>query len=138
MRTAVDTNMISALWSNDPAAIAISDALCEAKESGAVLMCGVVYGELLAYPGATEKFIQSFCVKTGVTIDFKLQDAVWTEAGRRFAARGWKAMGTGPKRLLADYLVGAHALLQAERLMTLDADRYRQDFPELSIHPFSA
>jgi predicted nucleic acid-binding protein len=141
MRTALDTNIISALWSNEPPANAISDALCEAKESGAVLMCGVVYAELLAYPGATKTFIENFCSKTGVMSDFKLQDAVWTEAGKRFAAyanRRRKAMGAGPKRLLADFLIGAHATLQADRLMTLDASRYKQDFPDLQIYPLNA
>jgi predicted nucleic acid-binding protein len=37
------------------------------------------------------------------------------------------------KRLPADFLVAAHAALHADRLMTLDATRYRQDFPKLRI-----
>jgi len=35
--------------------------------------------------------------------------------------------------LLVDFLIGAHALVQADRLMTLDAKRYQRDFPELKI-----
>ena len=133
-KSTTDTNIISALWSNEPPANAISDALCEAKESGAVLVCGVVYAELLAYPGVTEKFIENFCAKTGVMLDFKLQDAVRTEAGKRFAA----CANRGRPKRLADFLIGAHAMLQAERLMTLDANRYKEYFPELRIDPFSA
>src|SRR5438046_5990875 len=38
-----------------------------------------------------------------------------------------------PKRLLVDFIVAAHALLRADRLMTLDASRYRQDFPKLRL-----
>jgi len=35
--------------------------------------------------------------------------------------------------MLVDFVVAAHALLRADRLMTLDASRYRQDFPKLHI-----
>jgi len=37
------------------------------------------------------------------------------------------------KRLLSDFIVGSHALEQADRLMTLDPKRYNRDFPELKI-----
>jgi len=97
---------------------------------------GETYCELLAYPKATEAFVNEFCARTGIAIDFHLQDSVWTEAGRRFAKyanRRRKAKDGDPKRLLADFLVGAHALLQADRLMTRDERRYRQDFPELVL-----
>jgi predicted nucleic acid-binding protein len=38
-------------------------------------------------------------------------------------------------RLLAeaDFVIAAHALIQADRLMTLDPKRYRQDFPKLRL-----
>ena len=38
-----------------------------------------------------------------------------------------------PKRLLADFVIGAHALYSADRLLTLDEGRYRRDFPELKL-----
>ena len=136
MRTALDTNILSALWSNEPSAFDISDDLAAAKQSGALLISGVVYAELLAYPKATESFVNEFCEQTGITIDFKLQDTAWVEAGRRFAKYAKRRRTTTTpvaKRLLADFLVGAHALLQADRLMTLDPTRYKQDFPELLL-----
>ena len=40
-----------------------------------------------------------------------------------------------PKRLLVDFVVGAHALLKADRLLTLDPKRYRSAYPELDIAP---
>jgi len=33
--------------------------------------------------------------------------------------------------LLADFIVGAHALTRSDRLLTLDPSRYSRDFPEL-------
>ncbi len=101
-----------------------------------MIISGVVYAELLAYPKATEAFVNKFCDDTGITIDFSLSRDAWTDAGRRFAKyanRRRKAHGEGPKRLLADFLIGSHALHQAERLMTLDAGRYKQDFAGLTI-----
>jgi predicted nucleic acid-binding protein len=136
MRTGLDTNILSALWSGEPTSANIAKLLIEAKQEGAILISGVVYAELLAHPKATESFVKEFCDYTGILIDFRLQDAVWMEAGRRFskyATRRRKTTGAGPKRLLADFLIGAHALLQADRLMTLDPTRYQQDFSDLQL-----
>jgi predicted nucleic acid-binding protein len=69
-------------------------------------------------------------------VDFDLEESVWLDAGRRFARYANQRRKSGdkePKRLLADFLVGSHALLQADRLMSLDATRYRQCFPELRL-----
>jgi hypothetical protein len=80
--------------------------------------------------------ILPFLHATGVVVDLKLEEKLWSEAGLRFArdaARRRRATAVGPRRLLADFLVGAHALVQADRLMTLDPQVYRQDFPEVRL-----
>jgi predicted nucleic acid-binding protein len=137
MRTALDTNVVSAVWSNESNATAVAKWLGTARHDGAVLISGIVYCELLAYPNATEAYVNTFCAETGITVDLQLQDAAWVEAGQRFAnyaGRRRKSKTQSPKRLLADFLVGAHALIQADRLMTLDESRYQQDFPELVLY----
>ena len=136
MRTAIDTNAVSALWSNENSAANLAQHLGERKNDGALLIAPVVYAELLAHPGATESYVDGFLSDTGITVDFQIDAAVWLDAGRRFAhyAAQRRKSGIGPpKRLLADFLIGSHALLQADRLMTLDANRYRQYFPELKL-----
>lgn len=136
MRTAIDANVISALWSKEPSAERAAELLGGAKRSGGLVMCGAVYAELLAYPRMNEKDLDAFLEKTGVVVDFDLGKGGWIEAGRRFAryaARRRSSGVEGPKRLLADFIVGAHALTQADRLMTMDAGRYKQDFPELKL-----
>ena len=80
--------------------------------------------------------MNAFLEETGVDVDFEFQRSVWIEAGRRFARYTKRRRGPaqdGPKRLLADFIIGAHALTQADRLMTLDPKRYKQDFPELKL-----
>lgn len=136
MRTAIDTNVISALWSREPLATEIARRLGEARTEGGLVISGPVYAELLAYPKATEAFVGTFLADTGVVTEFDLGEEVWIEAGRRFAryaGRRRLAKGEQPKRLLADFIVGAHALAKADRLMTLDPVRYEREFPELSV-----
>lgn len=136
MRTAIDTNVLSALWSSEPLAQDIARRLGDAKTEGGLVVGAPVYAELLAYPNATESFVNGFLADTGVAVDFELQEPVWLEAGRRFARyakRRRRTAHVGPRRLLADFIVGSHALTQADRLMTLDPKRYKQDFPELKL-----
>jgi hypothetical protein len=60
----------------------------------------------------------------------------WIKAGRRFAhyaKRRRRSSCQGPKRLLADFIIGSHALSRADRFMTLDPKRYAPDFPELKL-----
>ncbi|PYT70986.1 MAG: hypothetical protein DMG39_14185 [Acidobacteria bacterium] len=90
-----------------------------------------VYAELLAHPKATESFVNGFLADTGIDVDYEFQQSVWLEAGRRFARYARRRRRTarhGPKRLLADFIIGSHALKQADRLMTLDPKRYKTRF----------
>lgn len=110
--------------------------LQEVKRQGALLISPIVFSELHAYPGITNDLVRRTLEKTGIFVDLRLEESVWIEAGVRFAryaARRRPSFGAGPRRLVADFLIGAHALLQADRLLTLDARVYRQDFPELRL-----
>jgi predicted nucleic acid-binding protein len=136
VRTAIDSNVISAIWSAEPSAKKLVKQLGEAKVEGALLISPFVFAELHAYPGATEGFIRRFLEATGVVVDLRLEERIWIETGRRFAlyaARRRQSSGTGAKRLLADFLIGSHALVQADRLLTLDPHRYSKDFPEVRL-----
>ncbi|MGA2351980.1 MAG: PIN domain-containing protein [Terracidiphilus sp.] len=136
MRTAIDANVFSAIWSCESSAERVTVQLGEAKMAGSLAISPFVFAELLAYPRATEAYVRGFLEATGVDLDLRIEDRVWTEAGRRFAryaARRRQATGQGPRRLLADFLIGAHALVQADRLLTLDPKVYRQEFPELRL-----
>lgn len=134
MRTAVDTNILSALWSGEPLASTVSEVLDQAATDGGLVICAAVYAELLAHPKAKLDFVDHFLSSTGISIDFDLGEPVWREASVRFAkyaTRRRASRGGRAKRLLADFIVGTHALLRADRLLTLDQSRYSRDFPEL-------
>ena len=136
MRTAIDSNVFSAIWTAEPSVPRLLVLLAEARREGALLISPFVFAELLAYPGMTEALLRRFLETTGVAVDLRLDERVWTESGLRFAryaALRRESFGAGPRRLLADFLIGSHALAQADRLLTLDAKVYRQDFPELRL-----
>lgn len=138
MRTAVDTNVISALWSNEPAAAGTKELLSSARQEGGLVICAPVYAELLAYPGATRGFVETFLRDTDIEIYTDLPLELWTRVGETFstyAERRRKDRAGHPKRLLVDFVVGAHALLLADCLLTLDANRYRTAYPELRLVP---
>lgn len=134
MRTAIDTNVLSAIWSREETGHDMAEELGKIALEGGLVISAPVYAELLAHPNATKSFVNAFLEETGITIDFELEKSTWIEAADRFAryaARRRKSTGQTPKRLLADFIIGSHALLQADRFMTLDPKRYEQDFREL-------
>lgn len=136
MRTAVDTNVISALWAVDSVTGRIADSLSKARNEGGVVISPTVYAELLAHPKMEEESVNSFLDETGIAPDFDLSKSVWVEAGRRFARyaeRRRRSGGGSARRLLADFVIGAHALVLADRLMTLDSKRYERDFSDLKL-----
>lgn len=134
MRTALDTNVISALWSQESTAQRIVSRLGEAQRGGGLVICAPVYVELSAHPKVTMAFVDEFLRNTNIIVDFVLDEKVWKKAAEVFAdyARRRRKTG-GPKRLLVDFIIGAHAALHADRLMTLDQGRYGKAFPTLKL-----
>ena len=137
MTTAVDTNVVIALWDRDPTlSLAAQTALEAAFRRGGLVVAAPVFAELLAAPGRTEAFINSFFEDTGVTVDWALSESIWRSAGRAFqkyAERRRKHRDSGTRRILADFLIGAHAQVLGYRLLTLDEGLYQAAFPTLTI-----
>jgi predicted nucleic acid-binding protein len=136
VRTAVDTNVISALWSNEPDAGQIATQLDKAHMQGGLVICAPVYAELLAHPSANQNFVDGFLKDASITIDFSLTEPVWKLVASSFASyanRRRRSGGGAAKRLLVDFIIAAHAFLSADQLMTLDPIRYKQDFSKLHI-----
>ena len=136
MRTAIDTNVISIIWSGDPPAAEAARTLARAANEGALVISAPVYVELLAHPKATQHLMDHFLASTRVEVDFVIDEPVWRETAQRFVAyarRRRKSGGGEAKRLLVDFLIGAHAFLHADRLFTLDPHRFTRDFPSLRL-----
>ena len=137
MTTAIDTNVIIALWDRDTSfSSAAQTALEAAFNRGGLVVAAPVFAELLAAPGRTEAFVDAFMDDTGVSVDWNLDEMVWRSAGRAFqrnAERRRKQRDPGTRRILADFLIGAHADVRGFRLLTLDERIYRTAFPKLVV-----
>lgn len=136
MRTALDANVISSIWSFEESASRLTEQLGEALLQGGLIICPVVYAELHGYPRMSRDKIEHFLGLTRVVVDWQMDREVWDLAGERFSAyvaRRRRQKHSGPKRLLADFIIGAHAQLRADRLLTLDQQRFRHDFAELIL-----
>jgi len=137
MTTAIDSDVLIALWNEDDSLNTLArSALDDALGRGSLIISAPVFAELLAAPSRTEAFLDSFCNNTGIAVDWDLSEGVWRAAARAFqqyANRRRRQRDFGPRRILADFLIGAHALHNGFRLLTLDDRLYRTAFPRLAI-----
>jgi len=137
MTTSVDTNVLVALWDrNDALNSAARIALDEALQRGNLVLAAPVFSELMAAPNRGEGFLDAFLRDTGIAVDWDLDQSVWRLAGKafqRYAASRRKQREPGPRCILADFLIGAHAFRRSFGLLTLDDRIYRKAFPDLAI-----
>lgn len=137
MTSAVDSNVFVALWDSEHTLHSKAQAILDvALQQGSLVAAGPVYAELLAFPRRTEAFLDYFFMETGITLDWNLDESDWRLAGRVFqgyAARRRKQRDPGPRRILTDFLIGAHALRRGYRLLTLDDRLYIAAFPRLTV-----
>ena len=137
MITAIDTNVLVALWDRDDTLnSAAQAALDNAFGRGKLVISGAVFAELLAFPRRTETFLDQFLKDTEIGVDWNLNESVWRVAGKAFqrhASRRRKQKTGDPRRILADFLIGAHAFEYNYTLLTLDVGIYRAAFPKLRI-----
>lgn len=130
---ALDSNVLSAVLRGEDTAESIVRMLEERRETGLVLHVAA-FAEVLAGPGVQRATVEAFLEDAGIALVWESESAVWERAMTAFAdyAQRRRISGGGqPRRILADFLIGAHAAVVAGELLTLDPQHYRQNFPEL-------
>ena len=130
MITAVDTNVLLDVFLQDEQHGAGSaQGLRSAYDRGAIIVCDLVYAELV--PAFKERAdLDNVLREIGATPS-PIDTAIAHEAGTRW--RRYRAAGGQRKRIIADFVIGAHALAAAETFLTRDRGFYATYYPELRV-----
>ena len=129
MITAVDSSVLFEILKAAPQAESAATALENAVRRGSVCVCAPVVAELGRYFERNEQLLEFFA---DAQIEYSEISLVASLEAARIM-RGY-AKNTGTKaRVSADFLIGAHALKQANCLLTNDSGFFREYFKGLKL-----
>ena len=130
MITAIDTNiLLDILVPNEEFYEVSADALQESATAGSLVICDIVYAELCIH-FRTQHECDAFLESNEIRVQALTREAHF------LASRAWRTyreQGGKRTRILADFLIGAHAHKQATRLLSRDRGFYHKLFPSLDL-----
>jgi len=132
---AVDSCVLIDLLGDDARAAVAEQLLRDALARGPVVVCDVVVGEAVAGLGHGAELLDAI---EGAGIAFSATASCSAvragEMQRRYSERRLAAgLPTAGPRTVPDFLIGAHALLQCQGLITRDASFFRDYFKGLKV-----
>lgn len=128
MITSVDTNVLLDVFISDaPHHSQSREWLIRAYDRGAIVVCDVVYAELVPAFGNRSSLDRAL---QGINAEVSpINTTIAYEAGLRWAR--YRQAGGSRERIISDFLIGAHAIASANTFLTRDRGFYTTYFPEL-------
>lgn len=129
MRTAIDSSVLLLLQKREPGWEHWREALSRAATEGPLVICPIVFAECsMGFPSAGIALQEFESIQVHYE-DISPESAY--VAGQTFLR--YRRAG-GPRRhLVPDFLIAAHASLQADRLAAIDRGYLRSYFPALAL-----
>ena len=129
MRTALDSSILIQLYRKQAGWELWLDKLQEASSEGQLLISPVAFAEYsVAYPSSDSALAD--LDRLNLVYDVISPDSAYL-AGQIFLR--YRREGGPRLHLLPDFLIAAHATMQAERLATIDRGYLRRYFPDLEL-----
>ena len=130
MITAIDTSVILDVLTDDRShSLSSESALRKASAEGKLIICATVVAELSPALGdehQLSEFLEDWQLEFS---PMRLESAVL--AGRYY--RTYLSRSGTAKRVLADFLIGAHSVFEADRLLARDRGYLRDYFTDLTV-----
>lgn len=129
MRTALDSSVLILLYRRQTGWEMWRELLQTASSEGTLLICPVAFAEYAIAYASVESALEDLG-RLRVTYDEVSPEAAYL-AGQIFLS--YRREGGPRDHLLPDFLVAAHASVQADRLAATDRGYLRRYFPELKL-----
>lgn len=128
MTTAIDSNVLmDVVFQTEPFWSTSWDKIQAASLLGPLIICDAVYAEMVPLFHA-QASLDDWLDQFGIGIEPTGREAAYL-AGFRWGQ--YRAAGGPRTRVLPDFLIGAHALVRANRFLTRDTGYFSTYFPEL-------
>ena len=128
MIAAVDTNILLDIFLPDKKFVESSTNLLKtAFDQGGLIICDIVYAELV--PQFKKRPLLDRTLEVlNISVSSLGNDTAYL-AGEKWGE--YKEKGGKRDRIITDFLIGAHAVIKADRFLTRDRGFYKSYFPDL-------
>lgn len=129
MVTAIDSSVLLLIGKGEPGGFNWIDLLNAQAQLGRLVVCDIVVAETAAFFRHAPDVV-GFLQNLQISYEPLLPDSA-VLAGSMF--RAYRAAGGPREHLIPDFLIGAHAQVQASQLAALDRGFLRRYFPKLKV-----